>query len=254
MKTINRYLFAALLLGGVLACDTKADESAAEPDVKDEVDEDATAPAVKPLLAAAEFDLESVSFMVRKGQVKDGKALERAINDKKNNINKVDIDGDGKVDKITVVEVRDGATTHFELKVAPSSKRKSKNSADYVTIAILEFEPLEAESKIKVSVYYSEVVAHGADETYTFEVKASFLENRVVVEDGVFVAWVYKSRPVFYGAHYYVKVVIVDEGCWPTGHCTHVRWDVSHNVEININYRKSKRRKGRRRGGGDDDD
>ena len=47
---------------------------------------------IKTTLEPAAFDLESVSFLVKKGKVKDAKQLEAQINDPKEKINNVDID------------------------------------------------------------------------------------------------------------------------------------------------------------------
>jgi hypothetical protein len=175
-------------------------------------------------LEAAAFDLESVSYLVKKGKVKDAKQLEAQINNPKEKINNVDIDGDGKVDKIQVVEIRNEAdgSIVFELRAIPSST-KDKDAA--VVIATLNFVPDKVTKKLVVKCVYSPVVV-GYD-TIVFEYFVPIeVENDVVVvvDASPFYGWAFTvSRPVYYGVFVYEvappAVIVIEGGCWPPGHC-----------------------------------
>lgn len=251
IKHFMRAGLGALLLTASLACDAEGeaaaksdpvDEAAAEgsPEGSPEGEGEPESPGTA-VVAKAEFDLEHVAYLVRKKKAKDGKSLEKLINAKSEGINKIDLDGDGTIDEVSVVEVRDGGKTKFELRVLPSTKKKQKKDPEvYVTIAFIELEPVEADSKVMVEVYFTDVVEHDDDNFYSFEFEATFTEDHVEVEDGAFVTWVYEvNRPVFYGAYFYVEVSTVDvhaveEGCWPPGHCKHGHWKArgSHSVHV----------------------
>ena len=89
-------------------------EAKADVEVVAKVDVEAT---IKP----EALDLESITFLVKKGKVKDAKALEKKINTPKEKLSNIDIDGDGKIDKIVIVEVKkDDGTIIFELHAVPS--------------------------------------------------------------------------------------------------------------------------------------
>ncbi len=172
----------------------------------------------------AAFDLESVSFLVKKGKVKDAKQLEAQINDPKEKINNVDIDGDGKVDKIQVVEIRNEAdgSIVFELRAIPSGT-KDKDAA--VVIATLNFVPDKVTKKMVVKCVYSPIVV-GYD-TIVFEYFVPIEVNNdvvVVVDSSPFYGWAFTvSRPVYHGVFVYdvspPAVVVIEGGCWPPGHC-----------------------------------
>lgn len=172
----------------------------------------------------AAFDLESVSFLVKKGKVKDAKQLEAQINNPKEKINNVDIDGDGKVDKIQVVEIRNEAdgSIIFELRAIPSST-KDKDAA--LVIATLNFVPDKVTKKMVVKSVYSPIVV-GYD-TIVFEYFVPIEVNNdviVVVDKSPFYGWAFTvSRPVYYGVFVYdvspPSVIVIEGGCWPPGHC-----------------------------------
>lgn len=195
----------------------------ASADTKTAVKADAKADA-KIKVEPAAFDLESVSFLVKKGKVKDAKQLEAQINNPKEKINNVDIDGDGKVDKIQVVEIRNEAdgSIIFELRAIPSST-KDKDAA--VVIATLNFVPDKVTKKMVVKCVYSPIVV-GYD-TIVFEYFVPIEVNNdviVVVDSSPFYGWAFTvSRPVYYGVFVYEvtppSVVVIEGGCWPPGHC-----------------------------------
>ena len=189
------------------------------PDVKVEVKAD-----VKATVEPAAFDLETVSFLVKKGKVKDAKELEKQINNPKEKINNVDIDGDGKVDKIQVVEIRnkDDGSIIFELRAIPSST-KDKDAA--VVIANINFVPDKVTKKMVVKCVFTPVVIGYDTIVYEYfvpiEVKG---ETIVVVDSSPFYGWAFTvSRPAYYGVFVYEvappPVIIIEGGCWPPGHC-----------------------------------
>ena len=150
------------------------------------------------VIAKDQLDLAAVSMMVEKGMVKDAKALEKTLNDPKKKFHSIDIDGDGELDKIAVVELRDKTESRFELRVIPSTAKKKEKADAAVTVAIITFVPNEETSKVEVAVTYTEVVVHEPADAVHFEVDVNISETAVVVEDNTFVAWVYKpSRKVY---------------------------------------------------------
>jgi hypothetical protein len=192
-------------------------------DAKPAVNAAATAD-IKATLEPAAFDLESVSFLVKKGKVKDAKQLEAQINDPKEKINNVDIDGDGKVDKIQVVEIRDEATGSivFELRAIPSST-KDKDAA--VVVATINFVPDKVTKKMTVKCVFTPIVV--GHDTIVFEYFVPIEVNNdviVVVDSSPFYGWAFTvSRPAYYGVFVYdvspPSVIVIDGGCWPPGHC-----------------------------------
>lgn len=190
-----------------------------EPAVKADV-----AVKVDAKIEAAAFDLETVSFLVKKGKVKDAKELEKQINNPKEKINNVDVDGDGKVDKIQVVEIRNEAdgSIVFELRAIPSGT-KDKDAA--VVIAMINFVPDKVTKKMVVKCVFTPVVIGHDTIVYEYfvpiEVKG---ETIVVVDSSPFYGWVFTvSRPVYYGVYVYEfappPVIVIEGGCWPPGHC-----------------------------------
>ena len=175
-------------------------------------------------IEAAAFDLESVSFLVKKGKVKDAKQLEAQINNPKEKINNVDIDGDGKVDKIQVVEIRNEAdgSIIFELRAIPSST-KDKDAA--VVIANLNFVPDKVTKKMVVKCVYTPIVVGHDTIIYEYDVPIEVKNDVVVVVDSSpFYGWAFTvSRPAYHGVFVYdvspPSVVVIEGGCWPPGHC-----------------------------------
>ena len=197
-------------------------------EVKAEVKVEAT---IKP----ETLDLESITYLVKKGKVKDAKTLEAKINAKKEKLNTVDIDGDGKVDKIVVVEVKkDDGTIIFELHAVPS---KSKKKEEAVIIAYVEFVPDKTTNVLVVKATYAPIVIGYDTIVYDYTVPIVVKNDVIVVDGGVgFYGWLYAvHRPVYTGVFIYevapppVFVIEVgygyhESGCWPPGHCKHGKW------------------------------
>lgn len=248
MRTITPVFLLSVCLG-VSACDAPA----AEVEVKTEpsAQADVAAPAeaggaaeVKtpegPTAVAAAattikpemLDLETVSYLIKKGKIKDAKSLEAKINSPKERLSTVDVDGDGKVDKIVIVEVKqgDGAIV-FELQAVPSTSKKKDEA---VVVAVVTFAPDRATNVLVVKATYAPVVIGYEAIVYDYTVPIVVKNDVVVVEGGGgFYGWLYApSRPVYYGVFVYesppppVFVIEVghDHGCWPPGHCKHGKW------------------------------
>lgn len=183
------------------------------------------------------LDLESITFLVKKGKVKDAAALEKKINSPKEKLNNVDIDGDGKVDKIVIVEQKqaDGVIV-FELKAIPS-RSKDKDAA--VVIANVSFTPDKTTKVLVVKATYAPVVIGHKTIIYDYSAPIVVENDVIVVAGGVgFYGWLYAvHRPAYYGVVIYEvappPVIVVEYGyyeggCWPPGHCKHGKWKGGH--------------------------
>ena len=181
------------------------------------------------------LDLESITFLVKKGKVKDAKALEKKINTPKEKLNNVDIDGDGKIDKIVIVEVKqDDGTIIFELHAIPS---KSKKKDEAVIIAYVNFVPDKTTQVLVVKATYAPIIIGYDTIVYDYTVPIVVTNDTIVVTGGVgFYGWLYTvHRPSYYGVFVYefepaplfiidVSYGYNDGGCWPPGHCKHGKW------------------------------
>jgi len=159
--------------------------------------------AVKATIEAEALDLESIHFLVKKGKVKDAATLEKQINDPKEKLNNVDSDGDGKVDKIQIVEVKkDNGGSDFELKAIPS-KSKDKDAA--ITVAVIHFDPDKAAGKLIVKAEFTPVVVSADTFLFIHETAITVQGDTIVlVEPNPFFSWFFVvDRPVFVGVFIY---------------------------------------------------
>jgi hypothetical protein len=171
---------------------------------------------VKATIKPEVLDLESINFLVKKGKVKDAAALEKKINDPKEKLNTVDVDGDGKIDKIQVVEIqKPNQAKVFELHVIPS---KTKKKEDEVIIAYIHFEPDVETKKLIVKATYAPIVIGYDTIVYEYFVPIEIKgETIVVVEKHPFYGWLFlPARPVFVGVYIYTAppppVIIIEHG------------------------------------------
>jgi hypothetical protein len=142
-----------------------------------------------------DFDLEGTAALVRDSRVKDGKGLEAAIN--KNPKNRVDVDRDGKKDRLQVVEVRDENERTLEIRAIPSSKGRRAKKDDGVDIAEIEF--VTVGEKARVTAEYAPIVVVESPVHIVFE-------SPLVVES--FCYWVLViDRPIFIGVPYVIVEV-----------------------------------------------
>lgn len=172
--------------------------------------------AIKATVEPEALDLESINFLVKKGKVKDAAELEKKINDPKEQLNNVDIDGDGKVDKIQVVEIKseDGGSV-FELKAIPS---KTKDKDEAVMVAFITLVPDKVSKTLIVTAKYAPVVIGHETLVYTYDVAIDIKGGTfVVVDKNPFFAWYFvASRPVYVGVFVYdippPPVIVIHEG------------------------------------------
>jgi hypothetical protein len=169
----------------VPACDSGS-PSASDPTVDPSAHQiGVSSPAVG---AEGEIDLEGTGALIRDNKVKDAKALERSINDDPKN--RVDVDADGKPDKLQVVEERKSKGRRFRVRALPSSQPRSK--PDTVAVAVAEIDVVPEDDHAVVSLRH----AHADQHVVVFEAP-------IVV--GAFCHWVLlNERPVYIGPTYVV--------------------------------------------------
>lgn len=176
---------------------------------------------VKAHIKSADLDLESVTYLVKKGKVKNASELEKKINNPKEKMNHIDVDGDGKVDFIKIVEVKkaDGVIV-FELHAIPSG---TKDEGAAVVIAYVDFTPDKATGVLVVKATYAPVVIGYDTIVYDYTVPIVVQNDTVVVTGGVgFYGWLFSVRPAYVGVVVWgPPVVVIEGGCWPPGHCKH---------------------------------
>lgn len=151
-----------------------------------------------------QLDLESVNYLVKKGKVKDAESLEKVLNNPKEKMHSLDLDGDGKLDKIQIVEVKKpNDEIVFELHVFPSGKGKDKSAE--VVVAYIDFAPDKASGQMIVKATYAPCVVGFDTIVYDYTVPI-VVQNDVIVVDGgpAFFGWLFSVRPV------YIGVVVVD--------------------------------------------
>lgn len=251
MRTTTRILpvVAALLL--TVGCDSGAEGKAeadvaagaeikaegdvevqadAEGGVADEAAERAKAvaegtAAIEVEVKAEMLDLDASVDLIKSGKVKDARELEKRLNDPKSKLAKIDIDGDGIIDFVQVVEVKEGDDIHFELRVVPSTKMDAEYA---VTVATIEMRPDKDAGKITVHATYTAVVEHHDVYVYEYAVPATWDGDVVVVVGAPFFGWVYAEHDVYVGVYVHDEWIAVpgvmihvdvDHGCWPPGHC-----------------------------------
>ncbi|MFY0536241.1 hypothetical protein [Nannocystis pusilla] len=152
---------------------------------------------VKVELKPEALDLETVTYLIKKGKVKDANALEKKLNNPKEKLHSIDIDGDGKLDKIQIVEVKEGDTIIFELHVFPSSKKEKDN---FVVVGYVNFTADKTTNVLVVKATYAPVVVGYDTIVYDYNVPIVVKNDVVVVSGGVgFYGWLYAPRPVYVG-------------------------------------------------------
>ncbi|MCA9718053.1 MAG: hypothetical protein KC468_25500 [Myxococcales bacterium] len=141
---------------------------------------------------AKDFDLMGMAALIKDGDVGSAEGLERAINS--SDINRVDLDKDGKTDAIVLDESRDDGTIVFELRAVPSG---SGERDDAVAIAKLGF-TIEGDQAIGEAIFV-EAVDGGHDVHATFEYTVK-IEGGSLYANHMFIAWVLApNRPLYHG-------------------------------------------------------
>jgi hypothetical protein len=169
MRTPPVILLIAALVAG---CESASDEAAP------------AAEGVRASAAVAEvappLDLEATAALIRDHRVKDASELEVQLN---GSGHQVDVDRDGKRDRLQVVEIREDDTRRFEVRALPGKQR--------ATVPIATIELVRVDDTAEVTLRYAD-----APILITFELP-------LVVD--TFCYWVFVvERPVFVGVGYVI--------------------------------------------------
>lgn len=177
--------------------------------------------AVEAKIDPKDFDLEAVASVVEEGKIESAAELEVIINDEERGINHIDIDADGKIDHVQVVEVEESTEADgdvvLELRVVPSSSG-SVDAA--IVFATTSFTRHSSKSEVEIRTRYTAVVHHHHEHEYVYVVPVK-LKAGVVVGGSVFLSWVFAvDRSVYVGVY-----TVDDHGHWiPPGHLKHGHW------------------------------
>jgi hypothetical protein len=205
-------LLLASMWVGVAACDvaTEVDpkasaeaQGAANVVVEHEVEARAEAKGELEAQAVIEpksFDLEAVAKLVKKVELESAAELEVIVNDEKRGYNRIDIDADGKLDHVQVVEVEvedEGeadadadAEVVLELRVIPSSKGEVEAAVTFATLTFVRH-PVNSEVELRAS--FTAVVQDPELHVYTYVVPVR-IDAGVIVDGSVFLSWVYATE------------------------------------------------------------
>lgn len=117
-------IFVLALLGLVAGCDnqprrTVVITSPPPPPAQQVV---VTPAAPTSIMDSSALDLSTIADLLRSGRVQDAETLQATINNPENALNNVDLDGDGNIDPITVVEVQVPNGRRFNLVANPATK------------------------------------------------------------------------------------------------------------------------------------
>lgn len=172
-------------------------------------------------VSAEAFKLGEVTTLIQAGEIETAEELELAVNDPEADINTLDIDLDGKIDMVEVVEVRGDARVDFQMRVIPSSKASVEHAFELATASVVA---ARATSEVSFSASFSAGVAVSAGagvsaQTFGFVAPASFTASAVVVTQPL-LAWAFVTRPVYHSVF-----VEAGSGRWiPPGHLKHGLW------------------------------
>jgi hypothetical protein len=144
------------------------------------------------LLSFEDFDLETVVAMVKQDKVKGAQELETFVNGD-NGVNNVDIDKDGKIDYVRVVEGKDGQHITLDFVATPSS------GGEEVTVANLKFSQNTSTNEMVVEGGYPTYVNGHSSHFYSYHTP---YRHGMSMGDAVFLAWLMTpSRPLYYNSY-----------------------------------------------------
>ncbi len=170
---------------------------------------------IKGEIQADMLDLDATVEFIKSGKAKDARSLEKRLNNPKKKLAKIDLDGDGIIDFVQVVEVRKGDDITFELRVIPSTKKDPEYALTVATIALTSD---RSNGKVSVRATYTDVVEHHDVYVYEYTVQATWEGDVIIVNEAPFFAWVYGSHEAYVGVYVHEEwvavpgVVIVDIG------------------------------------------
>lgn len=181
-------------------------------------------------VSAEAFKLGTVTTLVQSGTIETAEELELAVNDPESDINTLDVDLDGKIDHVEVIEVRTDADARvdFQMRVIPSSKASVEHSIELASASMVA---ARATSEVSFSASFSASVGFFAGgsaqaEVHSFVTPATFEASAVVVALPL-LSWAFiVERPV------YTSVFVqAGTGRWvPPGHLKHGLWKATGEV------------------------
>ncbi len=198
-------------------------------------------------VTAEMLDLDAAVGLVKSGKVKDAAALEKRINDPKSNLAKVDIDGDGVIDFIQVVESRDGDEVNYELRAVPSTKMKAEAAVTIASIAVVAD---RSASTIKVRATYTDVVVKHDAHVFEYSLDATWDGDVVVVVGAPFFGWAYSEHEIYVGVYVHEEWIVVPGIVTHQGKVKKHKFKKRHKGKRHKGKRhKGKRHKGKRHKG-----
>jgi hypothetical protein len=230
MKAIARLGVTCLSLVWLAACtgkeEAKSDEEGPDAGMV------ATATELEPGKTAASLHLHTVAEQLQGNEIADVVALEAKLNDPEAGLSAVDIDEDGVIDFVQVVEKREGDKTVLTLQAIPSSKKGEDVAKIAVEVATIELEvkpskAKETEKTIVVHATYTEHIHHDAEiHVYHHEVPVVVEHGVLVLEEGCF----------------FHHVFIIEHELY-VGHHGHVVVEVHHDHHVHKKHHKHKKHK-----------
>lgn len=134
-----------------------------------------------------DFDLQTVSSMLRTNQVTDARTLEQLINGDGQGINNLDIDHDGNRDYVGIKEIQSGQNRTFQFLAFPSSQGQQ---AEPIVIANIDF--TFAGSQVTVQAGYANCISGYDTNYYTYNVQVGPGLGQML-----FYSWLLAPRPVY---------------------------------------------------------
>lgn len=194
--------------------------------------------AAEPMEAAytaeARVDLEGIATLVESGEVESATELEADLNAKADGLARVDIDADGELDELRIVEARAEKSTIFEVHAVPSSaKDVTPEAAPIVATVELKADANagKVETRVALDASFKAVarIEGSGEVTRTLGGIAVNVDGRLEIthEAKPFVAWVFEpERPRYVAQVFIAKAEPPEEKdpCWPPGHCKHDLW------------------------------
>lgn len=139
------------------------------------------------LLAAKDFDLQTVVSALKADKVKSAEDLQKFVNDPTTGVNNVDVDKDKKIDFIQVKENRgkDGKIA-LDFQAIPSGTKDPKEA---VTVANIAFN--KTQENVEVSGGYPNYVNGYQNHYYHYS------RPGLGVGDALFLMWMFQPRPLY---------------------------------------------------------
>ena len=182
----------------------------------DEPDTAIAAPALETGTTAGSFQLQAIVELVKGEAVADAAALEIKINDPEAKLNAVDVDEDGKIDFVEVIELHESGKTSLQFRAIPSSKTTQAGKLEKgasakkvgVVIATIELE-IQSEKTLVIHATYTEHITHEVDvHVYHHEEPVIYEGGVIVVSDACFYHYVFVLEHEAYHGHHHHHIVV----------------------------------------------